>query len=112
MGNKQKFGSRRNAFKKRKCVGVQSRPLTAENDSQTPVQSRPTLSGPSSAASSRKTEVKGNCGHYSNKSEVLDYDVINVNLLFKELEEIAACRNFHHSLGFRKTSLEGLATHN
>lgn len=37
MGNKQKFGSRRNAFKKRKCVGVQNRPLAAENDSQTPV---------------------------------------------------------------------------
>lgn len=94
-------------FKKRKCVGVQNRPLAAENDSQTPVQSRPNLSGPSSAsASSRKAKVKGNFGYYSNKSEVLDYDIIDLNLLFKESEEIAVCRNCHHSLGFRKPSLK------
>lgn len=110
MGNQQKFGSRRNPFKKRKCVGVQNRHLAAENDSQTPVQPRPTLSGPSSASSSRKAKVQGNFGFYSDKSEVLDYNVIDLNLLFKELEEIAVCRNCHHSLGFRKTSLEGLAT--
>lgn len=41
------------------------------------------------ALASRKAKVKGNFGYYSNKLEVLDYDIIDLNLLFKELEVIS-----------------------
>lgn len=91
MGNKQKVGGRRSVFRKRKGGNLPNMPRpshkVAESESQTPAQSRPTLSRPSSsgtskATSSRKYKVEGNFDYYTNKSEVLDYDIVDLNLLY------------------------------
>lgn len=115
MGNKQKIGSRRNTFKKRKGVGLPkcsvavSSPQTNQSSTR-PMPTSPKPTHTPKTSSSRKYKVESNFSYYSNKTETLEYDIVDLNLLFSAFGELAVCKNCHHKLSFEKRAIEGLAT--